>query len=268
MRRIFSVFAFAGLLLAVYSCVETACPVNNAPVIVSITSLPETHSAVLISDLNSEPSGKVECGFYFGKDRTTLTRLAGRIEGKSIVLNLNNLDAGTTYYFKAFISNGRNEIGSGFESFITEEEIPGTGDGGDDIGGGSGDGTGGSGGPGGSGGNEGPGGSGGNGGTEDPEPVEFTTEINSLSVRGDEDEICIAVSLNGDATLVKKALIYIGYTADEMVETECPVKDGSFSSIYYGLEPGVTYFYKASISNGIETKTSETFSFTVAPAAK
>ena len=48
-----------------------------------------------------------------------------------------------------------------------------------------------------------------------------------------------------------------------MIETVCPVKDGDFSSIYYGLEPGVTYYCKASISNGIETKTSETFSFTV-----
>ena len=120
MKHIFSIFALGAILLAGISCVETACPVNNAPVIVSITSLPEVHSAMLISDLKSEPSGKMECGFYFGKDRTTLTRMAGRIEGKSIVLTLNNLDAETTYYFKAFVSNGRNEVGSGFESFITE----------------------------------------------------------------------------------------------------------------------------------------------------
>ena len=331
MKHIFSIFALGAILLAGISCVETACPVNNAPVIVSITSLPEVHSAMLISDLKSEPSGKMECGFYFGKDRTTLTRMAGRIEGKSIVLTLNNLDAETTYYFKAFVSNGRNEVGSGFESFITEvetiepdggedengggtgpsgdgsdnsgdvtggddgtgEDNPGggtesgggTGDNGgtDDIGGESGGGSGGSGGTddgtGGSGGgsdssggsNDSSGGSGGSGesgdsgGTEEPEPepVEFTTEINNLTVDGDEYEICITVTLSGDASLVKKASIWIGYTADEMVETECPVKDGAFSSICYGLEPDTTYFYKASISNGIETKTSETFSFTV-----
>lgn len=346
MKHIFSIFALGAILLAGISCVETACPVNNAPVIVSITSLPEVHSAMLISDLKSEPSGKMECGFYFGKDRTTLTRMAGRIEGKSIVLTLNNLDAETTYYFKAFVSNGRNEVGSGFESFITEvetiepdggedengggigpsgdgsdnsgdvtggddgtgEDNPGGGTesgggtddngGTDDIGGESGGGSGGSegspddgtgesgGGSGSSGGTDGgnddgtgggsgtdgnDGGSGGSGesgdsgGTEEPEPepVEFTTEINNLTVDGDEYEICITVTLSGDASLVKKASIWIGYTADEMVETECPVKDGAFSSICYGLEPGTTYFYKASISNGIETKTSETFSFTV-----
>ena len=380
MKHIFSIFALGAILLAGISCVETACPVNNAPVIVSITSLPEVHSAMLISDLKSGPSGKMECGFYFGKDRTTLTRMAGKIEGKSIVLTLNDLDAETTYYFKAFVSNGRNEVGSGFESFITEvetmepdggedengggtgpsgdgsdnsgdvtggddgtgEDNPGggtesgggTGDNGgtDDIGGESGGGSGGSGGTddgtGGSGGGSsdsggtddgnddgtgGPGGSGGSpddgtgesggdsdnsggtdggnddgtggsgnsggsggsgesgdsGGTEEPEPepepepVEFTTEIKDLTVDGDEYEICITVTLSGDTSLVKKALIYIGYTADEMLEAECQVKDGKFSLIYYGLEPGTTYFYKASISNGIETKTSETFSFTV-----
>lgn len=374
MKHIFSIFALGAILLAGISCVETACPVNNAPVIVSITSLPEVHSAMLISDLKSEPSGKMECGFYFGKDRTTLTRMAGRIEGKSIVLTLNNLDAETTYYFKAFVSNGRNEVGSGFESFITEVETMepdggedenggdssggggtepggGSGDAGGESGGGSGGtddgtgeggsgssgdnsgaggtepggGTGGSGsgstdssgeepgggtgssgnegtgegndGTGGSSGSEGSpddgtgesgGGSGSSGGSDDssggsggsgesgdsggteepepepePEPVEFTTEINNLTVDGDEYEICITVTLSGDASLVKKASIWIGYTADEMVETECPVKDGAFSSICYGLEPGTTYFYKASISNGIETKTSETFSFTV-----
>ena len=393
MKHIFSIFALGAILLAGISCVETACPVNNAPVIVSITSLPEVHSAMLISDLKSEPSGKMECGFYFGKDRTTLTRMAGRIEGKSIVLTLNDLNAETTYYFKAFVSNGRNEVGSGFESFITEVETmepdggedengggtgpsgdgsdnsgdvtggddgtgednpgggtesgggtddnggtddiggesgggsggsgdtddgnddgtsgsgsggtdgsgeepgggtgssgnEGTGEGNDGTGGSSGsegspdDGTGesgggsgssggsddGSGGSGGSGESGGSGGSGDSGGTEEPEPepepepVEFTTEINNLTVDGDEDEICITVTLSGDTSLVKKALIYIGYTADEMLEAECHVKDGKFSLIYYGLEPGVTYFYKASISNGIETKTSETFSFTV-----
>ncbi|MGM9767513.1 MAG: hypothetical protein ACI3Z0_03490, partial [Candidatus Cryptobacteroides sp.] len=141
-------------------------------------------------------------------------------------------------------------------------EEPGSGTGGsgtDGSGEEPGGGTGGSGGSDGSGGNEEQ--------KPEPEPVEFTTEINNLKVEGDEYEICITVTLGGDASLVKKALIYIGYTADEMVEAECPVKDGKFSLIYYGLEPGVTYFYKASISNGIETKTSEIFTFTVSPAA-
>ena len=92
------------------------------PEIISITSIPEIHSAVLMSDLNAAPFGKVECGFYFGTDKTNLKRMSATLVGKSFVLSLNDLDEGTTYYFKAFVSNGVNEIGSGFESFLTDVE--------------------------------------------------------------------------------------------------------------------------------------------------
>lgn len=70
------------------------------PEIVSITSIPKIHSAVLMSDLNAAPFGKVECGFYFGTDKTNLRRLPATLAGKSFALSLNDLDEGTTYYFK------------------------------------------------------------------------------------------------------------------------------------------------------------------------
>ena len=303
---------FSGL-----ACTDAECPENNAPEFVSITSMPDVHTAVLVSDLKAEPSGSLECGFYIGKDRSALTRMTGRVEGMSIILGLDGLDAATAYYFKAFISNGRNEVDSGLGSFLTAEEPAGGGngsgsgsDGGSDGGSGSGSGNDGSGSGSGSGsepgggsgedpgsepgsgsddgsgsGSEGGSGSGSDsgsgsgsdgtgdssggtgdssGGTEpEPEPVEFTTEIESVEIKAGKYETRITVSLKGDAALVKKALIHLGYTADEMLETVCDVEGSSFSSIFYGLEPGVTYYYKASISNGIETKTSETFSFTV-----
>ena len=316
---------FSGL-----ACTDAECPENNAPEFVSITSMPDVHTAVLVSDLKAEPSGSLECGFYIGKDRSALTRMTGRVEGMSIILGLDGLDAATAYYFKAFISNGRNEVDSGLGSFLTAEEPAGGGngsgsgsDGGSDGGSGSGsdggsgsgsgndgsgtgeDGSGnepgsgsgedpgsepgsgsddgsGSGSEGGSGsgsdsgsdsgsgsGSDGTGDSSGgtgdsSGGTEpEPEPVEFTTEIESVEIKAGKYETRVTVSLKGDAALVKKALIHLGYTADEMLETVCDVEGTSFSSIFYGLEPGVTYYCKASISDGIETKTSETFSFTV-----
>lgn len=324
---------FSGL-----ACTDAECPENNAPEFVSITSMPDVHTAVLVSDLKAEPSGSLECGFYIGKDRSALTRMTGRVEGMSIILGLDGLDAATAYYFKAFISNGRNEVDSGLGSFLTAEEPADGGngsgsgsDGGSDGGSGSGSGNDGSGSGSGSGsepgggsgsepgsgtgedgsgnepgsgsgedpgsepgsgsddgsgsGSEGGSGSGSDsgsgsgsdgtgdssggtgdssGGTEpEPEPVEFTTEIESVEIKAGKYETRITVSLKGDAALVKKALIHLGYTADEMLETVCDVEGSSFSSIFYGLEPGVTYYYKASISNGIETKTSETFSFTV-----
>ena len=342
MKRLLYVSALISMLFSGLACTDAECPENNAPEFVSITSMPDVHTAVLVSDLKAEPSGSLECGFYIGKDRSALTRMTGRVEGMSIILGLDGLDAATAYYFKAFISNGRNEVDSGLGSFLTAEEPAGGGngsgsgsDGGSDDGSGSGsssgsgndgsgsgsgsgsepgggsgsepgsgtgeDGSGnepgsgsgedpgsepgsgsddgsGSGSDGGSGsgsdsgsgsGSDGTGDSSGgtgdsSGGTEpEPEPVEFTTEIESVEIKAGKYETRITVSLKGDAALVKKALIHLGYTADEMLETVCDVEGSSFSSIFYGLEPGVTYYYKASISNGIETKTSETFSFTV-----
>ena len=338
MKRLLYISALISMLFAGLACTDVECPENNAPEFVSITSMPDVHTAVLVSDLKAEPSGSLECGFYIGKDRSALTRMTGRVEGMSIILGLDGLDAATAYYFKAFISNGRNEVDSGLGSFLTAEEPAGGGngsgsgsDGGSDGGSGSGSGNDGSGSGSGSGsepgggsgsepgsgtgedgsgnepgsgsgedpgsepgsgsddgsgsGSEGGSGSGSDsgsgsgsdgtgdssggtgdssGGTEpEPEPVEFTTEIESVEIKAGKYETRITVSLKGDAALVKKALIHLGYTADEMLETVCDVEGSSFSSIFYGLEPGVTYYYKASISNGIETKTSETFSFTV-----
>ena len=331
MKRLLYISALISMLFSGLACTDAECPENNAPEFVSITSMPDVHTAVLVSDLKAEPSGSLECGFYIGKDRSALTRMTGRVEGMSIILGLDGLDAATAYYFKAFISNGRNEVDSGLGSFLTAEEPADGGngsgsgsDGGSDGGSGSGSGNDGSGSGSGSGsepgggsgsepgsgtgedgsGNEpgsgsgedpgsepgsgsddgsGSGSDGGSGsgsdsgsgsgsdgtgdssgGTEpEPEPVEFTTEIESVEIKAGKYETRITVSLKGDAALVKKALIHLGYTADEMLETVCDVEGSSFSSIFYGLEPGVTYYYKASISNGIETKTSETFSFTV-----
>ena len=339
MKRLLYISALISMLFSGLACTDAECPENNAPEFVSITSMPDVHTAVLVSDLKAEPSGSLECGFYIGKDRSALTRMTGRVEGMSIILGLDGLDAATAYYFKAFISNGRNEVDSGLGSFLTAEEPAGGGNGsgsgsdggsdggsgsGSDGGSGSGSGNDGSGSGSGSGsepgggsgsepgsgtgedgsgnepgsgsgedpgsepgsgsddgsgsGSEGGSGSGSDsgsgsgsdgtgdssGGTEpEPEPVEFTTEIESVEIKAGKYETRITVSLKGDAALVKKALIHLGYTADEMLETVCDVEGSSFSSIFYGLEPGVTYYCKASISNGIETKTSETFSFTV-----
>ena len=322
MKRLLYISALISMLFSGLACTDAECPENNAPEFVSITSMPDVHTAVLVSDLKAEPSGSLECGFYIGKDRSALTRMTGRVEGMSIILGLDGLDAATAYYFKAFISNGRNEVDSGLGSFLTAEEPAGGGngsgsgsDGGSDGGsgsgsdGGSGSGSGNDGSGSGSGSGSEPGGGSGSepgsgtgedgsgnepgsgsgedpgsgtgsdsggtgdssggtgdssGGTEpEPEPVEFTTEIESVEIKAGKYETRITVSLKGDAALVKKALIHLGYTADEMLETVCDVEGSSFSSIFYGLEPGVTYYYKASISNGIETKTSETFSFTV-----
>ena len=250
------------------------------PEIVSITSIPEIHSAVLMSDLNAAPFGKVECGFYFGTDKTNLRRLPATLAGKSFALSLNDLDEGTTYYFKAFISNGVNEIGSGFESFLTdiepivpeqpsdpqepndpehpsdpEPEDPAPEDPGPD--------------------NPEPGNPE-NPGPEDPDdptpenpepeepehPAEFSVEITELKAEINDYIAELTAVLEGDVNLVTDCWFMVGYSPEKLSKIKGTLEGTSVKAYLAGLEPG-TYHYKAVITNGTETKETEiqTFSF-------
>lgn len=259
------------------------------PEIVSITSIPEIHSAVLMSDLNAAPFGKVECGFYFGTDKTNLRRLPATLAGKSFALSLNDLDEGTTYYFKAFISNGVNEIGSGFESFLTdvepivpeqpedpagpsdpqdpdnpsdpedpedpEPENPDPEDPEPD--------------------NPEPGNPE-NPGPEDPDdptpenpepeepehPAEFSVEITELKAEINDYIAELTAVLEGDVNLVTDCWFMVGYSPEKLSKIKGTLEGTSVKAYLAGLEPG-TYHYKAVITNGTETKETEiqTFSF-------
>ena len=259
------------------------------PEIVSITSIPEIHSAVLMSDLNAAPFGKVECGFYFGTDKTNLKRLSATLVGKSFVLSLNDLDEGTTYYFKAFVSNGVNEIGSGFESFLTDVEplVPEQ--------------------------PEDPAGPSDpqdpdkpsypedpedpepenpdpedpepdnpepenpeNPGPEDPDdptpenpepeepehPAEFSVEITELKAEINDYIAELTAVLEGDVNLVTDCWFMVGYSPEKLSKIKGTLEGTSVKAYLAGLEPG-TYHYKAVITNGTETKETEiqTFSF-------
>lgn len=254
------------------------------PEIVSITSIPEIHSAVLMSDLNAAPFGKVECGFYFGTDKTNLRRLPATLAGKSFALSLNDLDEGTTYYFKAFISNGVNEIGSGFESFLTdvepivpelpsdpvepsdpqepddpehpsdpEPEDPAPEDPGPD--------------------NpepENPE----NPGPEDPDdptpenpepeepehPAEFSVEITELKAEINDYIAELTAVLEGDVSLVTDCWFMVGYSPDKLSKIKGTLEGISVKAYLAGLESG-TYHYKAVITNGTETKETEIHTF-------
>ena len=262
------------------------------PEIVSITSIPEIHSAVLMSDLNAAPFGKVECGFYFGTDKTNLRRLPATLAGKSFALSLNNLDEGTTYYFKAFISNGVNEISSGFESFLTdiepivpeqpsdpvpedpvpenpenpsdpaepsdpqepnEPEHPSDPEPEDPA-------------------------------PEDPEPedpedptpenpepenpepenpehpAEFSVEITELKAEINDYIAELTAVLEGDVSLVTECWFMVGYSPDKLSKIKGTLEGNSIKAYLAGLESG-TYHYKAIITNGTETKETEIHTF-------
>lgn len=277
------------------SCTKTPdCREFLVPEIVCISSLPETHDAVLISDLKEAPSGKPEVGFYFGKSKTELKRISAALNGKTFSITVKELNSGEAYWFKAYVSNGRNEIASGFECFVTEEESvvpdepdtpaepeepnepdePDNPQGPDipdnpevpdqpDV-------------PPGPENPDQP-----NTPTEpenpeDPEtpekpeepeepeepeqpdePVEFTVEITQVSASYSNDILELRADLNGDVRLIKECWFMVGLSPDKLSRINGTIEDNAVEAYLVGLGEGF-YYYKAVITDGIETKESET----------
>lgn len=273
--------------ISAISCTETPdCREFQVPEIVSITSLPDVHSAVLISDLQTAPSGKIEVGFYIGKNRAELKRIYTTLSGKSFRLSVNDLEDGTNYFFKAFVTNGRNEIASAFESFITETEpvipsdpvlpedpdtpdvpepenpenpgspdeptepeVPAEPENPEDP-------------------------------TEpnepgvpeepeeptDPEepepPVEFKVEITGTSASFNNDILELSATLEGDASLISECWFMVGTDPEKLTRIKGAVEGEMVKAYLAGLEKG-TYHYKAVISDGSTTKESDMDSYII-----
>ena len=261
------------------------------PEIASLSSLPETHDAVLYSSLKTTPAGTPIVGFYFGKDRTQLVKVSTRLTGKTFNLKVSDLDAGTTYWFRSYISNGKNEISSELKSFTTGSELkvpedpensgdqteqPGDqpgGSGGENEGpgdqtGGSDGQTGESGGqteqpgdqPGGSGGeNEGPDDQ--TGESEDQtgsdKPVEFTVEIVSTYAQYSSEILKLSAEVSGDIKLISECGFMVGMSPEKMSRIKGAIEDNAVTAYLMGLDEGI-YYYKAVITDGTATKESET----------
>ena len=56
MKRLLYISALISMLFSGLACTDAECPENNAPEFVSITSMPDVHTAILVSDLKAEPS--------------------------------------------------------------------------------------------------------------------------------------------------------------------------------------------------------------------
>ena len=270
--------------ISAISCTETPdCREFQVPEIVSITSLPDVHSAVLISDLQTAPSGKIEVGFYIGKNRSELKRIYTTLSGKSFRLSVNDLEDGTNYFFKAFVTNGRNEIASAFESVITETEPvipsdpvlpedPDTPDVPEPEN------------------PENPGSPDEPTEPEDPEnpdeptepekpdepevpgepedptepdtPVEFTVEITGISASFSNDILELSATLEGDISQISECWFMVGTDPEKLTRIKGAVEGGMVKAYLAGLEKG-TYHYKAVISDGSTTKESDMDSYII-----
>lgn len=234
------------------SCTETPdCREFQVPEIVSITSLPDIHTAILISDLKDIPDGELETGFYLGTDKSSLKRTEAVLEGRRFSMEVLDLQENTTYWFKAYVTNGINEIASGFESFITgsepvipdepdgpqepdnpdEPDVPDNPDEPDEP--------------------DEP------DGPDNPEePVEFTTEITGTSATYSNDILELTANLGGDISLVRECWFMVGSDSEKMSRIQGSIEDEAVKAYLMGLDPGI-YHYKAVITNGAETKESD-----------
>ena len=281
------------------SCTETPdCREFQVPEIVSITSLPDIHTAILISDLRDIPDGELETGFYLGTDKSSLKRTEAVLEGRRFSMEVIDLQENTTYWFKAYVTNGINEIASGFESFITGSEpvIPDEPENPDDP--------------------ETPDGPEQPDNPDDPEtpdipdnpddpdnpdepqepedpetpdnpdepdvpdnpdepdepdgpdnpeePVEFTTEITGTSATYSNDILELTANLGGDISLVRECWFMVGSDPEKMSRIQGSIENEAVKAYLMGLDPGI-YHYKAVISNGTEKKESDTCQITISP---
>ena len=118
--------AISCLLLAL-SCQKGPVPSADwMPVFVSTEAQVHGNSAVLTAALESGLSEGFEYGFYYGTPGTVQKNVTARFQDSHMVAEVSSLEYDCSYVFKAYISNGRNEVCSPENVFVTgpQPQIP------------------------------------------------------------------------------------------------------------------------------------------------
>ena len=110
-----------AFLILVFSCSGIPeAPDRIVPEFSVVSSTVFADSVRLRAELKLKPVGDFSCGFLFGTDTSGFKTVHSGITDipafESTVCNLNDT---TTYYFVAFLSNGKNDIFSEMNSFTT-----------------------------------------------------------------------------------------------------------------------------------------------------
>ena len=111
--------AISCLLLAL-SCQRGPVPSADwMPVFVSTEAQVRGNSAVLTAALESGLSEGFEYGFYYGTPGAVQKNVTARFQDSHMVAEVSSLEYDCSYVFKAYISNGRNEMCSQENGFVT-----------------------------------------------------------------------------------------------------------------------------------------------------
>ena len=118
LRRIINIVV-PSLLLAL-SCQRGPVPSAEwMPVFVSAEAQVYDNSAVLTAVLEPVLSEDFECGFYYWAAGAAQKNVNARFQDNHIVAEVSSLEYDCSYVFKAYICNGRNEVRSPENVFVT-----------------------------------------------------------------------------------------------------------------------------------------------------
>lgn len=107
-------------LLVALSCQRVPVPsVEWMPVFVSAEAQVNDNSVALTAVLESGLSEDFEYGFYYGTAGAAQIKVAARFRDNCMMAEVSSLEYDCAYVFKAYISNGRNEVCSAENEFVT-----------------------------------------------------------------------------------------------------------------------------------------------------
>lgn len=109
------------VLLGLLSCVPHP-DVTGLPEIKSVSAEVTGNTCELTAEISDASHPGYEIGFMYGKDEGAMDRVQAQSDGAVFKCRLLDLEYDTGYVYKAYVSNGRNEICSDVESFRTMAE--------------------------------------------------------------------------------------------------------------------------------------------------
>ena len=116
-------FIFRMVFMGIVSLWMLSCApqpeLEWVPEIKLISAKVSENTCELTAVMSEALSEDHEFGFMYGEDEESMQRIPARLEDKTFMISLASLEYGADYFYKAYVSNGHNEICSDMQSFRT-----------------------------------------------------------------------------------------------------------------------------------------------------
>ena len=118
---IYKIVSIGVAILCLLSCAPQP-ELEWVPKIKSQSATVTDNVCVLMAEASTDLADGYSCGFFYGKTEDNMHRVKAKADGKNFEYTLYSLDHETEYLYKAYVSNGRNEICSDIRHFRTLKE--------------------------------------------------------------------------------------------------------------------------------------------------